>query len=247
MSAAQQNFIIFRAAKLKQGRGSGTLAQAWRHLSNHDRITQISRPELSYLNRSQVLPEIEQVGGINAYKRMLITQHNKVSARKLRSDAAIAVEFLFSFSPNVMPDKPDLEYLKRYEEKLLEFVKAEFPDIKILRFDRHADELSMHYHVIATHTDEKGKIDIKKMLGGPAEFRQHQDRVAEFFSSLGLHRGIPKKITKTRHKTALKWWSKQNLNQRRLNAYEKMFGTPEDWEIEQAAEFNIAWSCTEAI
>lgn len=196
------NFGIFRVQKLSQGRAVGSFAKSWKHQKEHDKVADISRPERTHLNHTKVAPMCEGLTPSQIVQKIL-GKHQQATGKKYRSNAACAVEMLFSFSPGA-----DVN-LKEFENRIFNFIKSEFPSMRLLRFDRHCDEASDHWHIIGTMTDEKGRLTIAKDLGGPAEFRKHQDRFSEFVADLGLKRGIPKSKTGKRHRSKMEWERQQ--------------------------------------
>lgn len=201
MSTSKIPFGIFRVQKLKQGRAKGSFATSWRHLEKHSKSAEISHPELSQHNLYKVNNKVAH-NGIKSLLSDIIEQHNKASNKKLRSDASIGCEMIFSYSPHV---PFSVSFIERYQKAMFEFIKSEFPDFKALAIARHCDESSVHWHVVGVCLDEQKKICTKKVLGGPAEMRQHQDNFAAKVAPLGLKRGIPKRLTKRRHTTKTEW------------------------------------------
>lgn len=194
-------YAIFRVAKLKQGRAAGGFARSWRHLENHEKTATISHPEWSQYNKTAISEKVRQ-RGISAYLRDIIKQHNKVSAKKLRSDAAIGAEMLFSYSQkddNGKPTPLDLDFVEKYEKRMIAFVKQRFGDFRVLRLDRHVDEESVHWHLVGVCLNKDRRINTKSVLGGPYELRAHQTAFAECVKDLGLVRGISKELTKAKH------------------------------------------------
>ncbi len=194
-------YAIFRVAKLKQGRAAGGFARSWRHLQNHEKTATISHPELSQYNKTSVSEKVEQ-RGISAVLRDIIKHHNKVSAKKLRSDAAIGAEMLFSYSQkddNGNPIPFDLNFVEDYEKRLCNFVSERFADFRVLRIDRHCDEESVHWHLVGVCVNKNHRINTKSVLGGPYELRAHQTAFAKCVADLGLVRGISKELTKAKH------------------------------------------------
>jgi len=204
-------FAIFRMAKLKQGRGAGSFIKAWRHLEKHTESAEISRPDLTEYNKYSVNPKVAKKG-ISRQIRDTIAQHNKVSTKKLRSDASIGAELLFSYSQD-KGEPFNLEYIEQFEKQVKEFIKNEFPDFKPVAFARHCDESSVHWHVLGFCVDKEQKISVAKSLGGPQECVKHQDVFAQCVSFLGLKRGISKKVTGKKHTTKAQKQRQESLEE----------------------------------
>lgn len=173
-------YCIFRAAKLQRGHGRHSVGKAIRHLEKHIDCADISRPERSHLNRSQVFYKnlSEEIKGA-------IELHNFNSSRSLRSDAAVAFEMIFTFSPE-MEEKVNSH---DFYEKIKQFCHEEFRGAKPLRVDFHADETVSHFHVVLLATTPELKISAREHLGNKAHLSQLQDRFAELCKPLGLQRG----------------------------------------------------------
>lgn len=197
------SFAIFRVAKLKRGVGKGGLSCAFRHLQNHDKTAEIAHKEFSNLNVFQTFK-----GGYSTIKKKLnsyIKQHNEqaktdTKRRALRSDASVAIEFIFSYSKT--EHNQTLQFAKEYEQRLIAFIKKEMPTVEVVAFARHADEESFHWHVIGIPFDKsKKKLSSRDTLGNKKDMSELQTKFAEYVKDLGLKRGIPKEITKKNHTT----------------------------------------------
>ena len=197
-------FAIFRCAKLKQGRAKGSFSTSWRHLEKHKESAVISHPELSKYNSYRVNRKVVE-NGIKKVMSDIIKKHNEVSTKKLRSDASIGCEMIFSYSPHL---PFDLSFIESYEKDIIDFIKSEFPDFKPLCIARHCDELSVHWHVVGVCIDNEKKICVKNTLGGPADMRKHQTTFAEKVAHLGLHRGISKKLNHNKKHTTKSEWER---------------------------------------
>ncbi len=215
---SKQAFAIFRAAKLKQGRGNGSFARSWRHLENHDEVGLKMHPERAEHNHASIHPRVRK-NGLKAVLDGIKKKHNEVSPRALRKDAPIGVELLFSYSQkdangNELPF--DLQFIERYEDAMARAIKEHLPTFKVLRIDRHCDEESVHWHIIGTCIDERGRICIKDTLGSPNNMARLQTAFAKSFEHLGLRRGIPKPALaeeeQRRHTTKREWLRLQAMN-----------------------------------
>ena len=200
-----KNFVVFRVAKLYGGRGRGSAKQTERHLDRHTESADISHPEDSQYNDI----EKKYKGKLQDEINKAIVRTEEIDGRHFRKDAAVAVEMVFSYSPEA--DIDDNEY----DEVLRQFLKTEFPRMDIMRIDYHADETTSHWHVVGIPYDEKGRLSAAAVLGGPKQMRQHQTNFAKVCEPLGLRRGIPKSDRKARgevfrHKTLSTWKNEVN-------------------------------------
>lgn len=211
-------FGIFRVAKLKQGRAKGSFMSSWRHLEKHKESAEISHPELTKYNIYKVHNKVAEKG-IKTVLKDITEQHNEASAKKLRKDASIGVEMIFSYSPIVPFSEP---FIIEYEKAMIDFIKSEFPNYKMMCIARHCDESSIHWHVIGCCIDDDKKICTKATLGGPAEMREHQDHFAAKVAHLGLKRGIPKKQTHRQHTTKTEWERRKYIELQAQKALEEI-------------------------
>jgi hypothetical protein len=199
-------YAIMRAQKLKQGRVRGSFAKSWKHLAKHAEACEISHPELSKYNRTLIHKEANR-----DYKpliKKMISNHNNASKKRLRSDASIGVEFIFSYSPHL---GFNLKFIEQYEKEIQKYLQTHFKDFKLLRLDRHCDESSVHWHAVGVCINKDNKICNKDTLGDRDAFRRHQTAFAEQVAYLGLCRGVPKKETKRRHTTKTEWERQQEI------------------------------------
>ena len=184
----EKAFAIFRARKLTKGsRGKNSVGVCLKHLENHLQSADISHPERMDENDTYKFVDDEKKAIEEA-----IVQHNQISKRAIRKDASVASEFIFTYSPEMESVIDDNEF----EERMFAFIQSEFPYAQLLRMDYHATESTPHWHILILNTTEQGKISSKDVLGGPTDFRSHQDSFANYVADLGLQRGIPKEVRK---------------------------------------------------
>lgn len=208
-------FAVFRCAKLYRGNGSASFSRAMRHLREHSRSAEISRPELSQYNMQKIMPQSKVQSMLSDW----IAEHNENNKRAHRKDAAVAVELIFSYSS----DRPKEEntrgfygnqskrFSEQFEADIDAFMRENFPHLQKVAIARHMDEESFHWHIIGIPYDkEKKRLSAKDQLGGPKEMRDLQTKFADKVKHLGIKRGISKDITNSTHKT------KQEHNRQKL-------------------------------
>ena len=193
---------IFRAAKLKKGRGKSSLGSSWRHQEEHDRVAEISQPENSEENRTRKY--FDDMKQLNAFINKAIKRHNdlgdnvraekiakgvekKKLPRNLRNDAAIACECIFTFSPE-MADKIDID---EWRKANVQFINREFMSkgATPIRIDCHMDEATPHIHFLFCPTTKEGKISASEYFGGAKNLSMMQDRYADAMAQFELTRG----------------------------------------------------------
>lgn len=181
-------YAIFRARKLFRGRGKNAFAVCVRHLDRHKQSADISHPEYSEYNDTELYYNGKAINQID----QAIARHKEITGKNLRADASVAVEMIFTYSKDA-PIDDDL-----FDERVRQFVAKNFPSMQLLRIDYHADETTSHWHIVGIPTTPDGRISAKEVLGGPATFRQHQTNFAMMVQDLGLQRGVSKAKRKQR-------------------------------------------------
>lgn len=183
--------IIFRAVKVPKrptDRSNKSMNRTLAHYRNHDRLA-LEHPEWSYKNRSYGYSDKE----IREKVKSAIELHNQTHKKKFRSDAAVLVECVFSFSPTAR-DRIDMN---KYFNAMKSFISNELK-CPALRIEYHADETTPHFHVLLLPQIEN-ELSANKILGDPRHMEELQTKVAQYFKQFDLKRGVSKKITKKRH------------------------------------------------
>lgn len=184
--------IIFRAVKIPQRPtsrgGNKSMNRTLAHYRNHDRLA-LEHPEQSYKNRSYGYTDAE----IRQKVKSAIELHNQTHKKKFRSDAAVLVECVFTYSPTARNRIDMGEYFNAVKSFIQNELKC-----PTLRVEYHADETTPHFHVLLL--PQRGQeLSANKVLGNPKHMEELQTKVAQYFEQFGLERGISKKITKKRH------------------------------------------------
>lgn len=174
------NYAVFRVAKLRPGNGKKSIGKCMRHLDNHTKSADISRPERLHLNKTK-----KYYSDYKEEIRNAIKKHNSISNKKLRSDASIGMEMIFTFSPEQEKNISSQEFY----ECIKIFIKENFADAQLLRLDYHASESCNHFHAVFLSTTPNGLISSRYYLKDKAHLTHLQDRFAEICKPLGLERG----------------------------------------------------------
>ena len=193
---------IFRGAKLNRGRGKTSIGSAWRHQEFHEKSADIMHPELSHKNASKcyiasydlLRKKISQI--ITAHNKRADKQREEMMAkgitknlpRRLRKDAAVACECIFTFSPEMANKIPIKEWVRANQA----FIKQEFTSkgATPVRIDLHMDESCPHLHFMFLPTTKDGRLSAKEFLGGAGNLSKMQDRYADAMEQFGLTRGF---------------------------------------------------------
>lgn len=194
------NYAIFRVSKLKQGYGKNSIGRAWRHLTKHSECAEISRPERTHLNQTKVF-----CSDYRAEVRQIIAKHNEVAKKKLRSDASIGFECVFTYSPEMEGKISPQDFYNR----IMKFYDKNFRPLGavplLVQFD--ADETVSHFHIISICSKDD-KINVSEVLGNRSHLSDLQTDFALMCKDIGLTRGNrytgqknkPKHTTLKQHK-----------------------------------------------
>lgn len=117
-------------------------------------------------------------------KRMMAAQQERTH-RAVRKDATVMVDFVLTFSPE-MVGKIDME---EWFKANVEWLHQEFGAKNLLRLDMHFHESNPHLHAYVAPLDEKGKFNFKRYVKHISQLVKMQDRYAQAMERFGLARG----------------------------------------------------------
>jgi len=127
---------------------------------------------------------------------------------KPRKNAVLAVEMLFTFSPE-MKGKISVD---DWVEEHRKFIENEFPKGSVLSAHLHLDEATPHIQLMiapivkkTVRKKEQWRLACKDYFGTPEKLRQYQDRYASAMSVFGLERGI--RGSKAHHNKIKKYYT----------------------------------------
>ena len=172
------NYAVMRLQKLKS-------LSAFAGIEQHDRERQKLRhranPDLEKYNK-HVLPKMY------SQEQSLIDRfHDRVSGKKIRSNAVYGFEVVLSFSPE-MTSRIDIATWLRANA---EWLSASFGGASnILDISLHMDEKTPHLHAVICPIDEYGKLNAKRFTGSRSQLSKLQDTYAESMKKFGLERGV---------------------------------------------------------
>lgn len=183
-------------------RGNGSLGKALGHLDKHKESADISKPELSHLNK-RFIDNPKTFRECIALGKELLNKHNSavdkynqehnLSGKKAHRHMKNGT---YQFFEGVMTYSPDMEGkipLDEWSQKSFEFLKKEYAakGCEILRCDLHCDESSVHMQFVIACFDNKAQsCSYRNLIGGKAALSQLQDRYGETMKPFGLVRGF---------------------------------------------------------
>lgn len=133
---------------------------------------------------------------------------NKAGELKaIRSDAVKYTTHILTGSPELMEKIENNSNLRKdWINSNLEFMKKEFGEKNILRFNVHRDEKTMHIHAVTVPLTDDGRLSAREILGNPKAMSERQDRYAEQMKSFGFERG--RKGTGIKHEGAREYYAR---------------------------------------
>lgn len=120
---------------------------------------------------------------------------------KRRKDAVLAIEYVFSASPdwwkNAMP-----AHQKEWKEKSLEWLQNKYGAENVIAASMHYDEKTPHLSAFVVPKTKDGRLSAKEFIGNRSLMSKDQTTYAKSVAYLGLERGIKgSTATHTRIKT----------------------------------------------
>lgn len=183
-----------------KSRGKGSIGGAIRHLDNHKESAEISKPELSHLNRSLTKQDFHKPT-FKECKTIALDfkeKHNKAvdewnkthlkPKRHLKENTNQFFEAVYSYSPEA---NGTFNY-KEWVKQTVEFADKEYSKkgCKLIRAELHMDEETPHIHIIfAAFDNEKQNCTTRNILGNRADLCLLQDRYADKMKQFNLERG----------------------------------------------------------
>ena len=172
------NFAIMRWAKNK----FGGIASAEYH-QRTELHKNCEHPELREYNITVKKCEDETLR--KSIKKMLIEQQER-TGRRVRKDATVMVDFVMTFSPEMI-GKVNMDEWMRANVKWLQ---EEFGAGNLLRYDLHLHESTPHLHAFVAPRDEHGNFNFKQYVRHISQLVEMQDRYAKAMEPFGLERGV---------------------------------------------------------
>ena len=117
-------------------------------------------------------------------KRLMAAQQER-TGRAVRKDATVMVDFVLTFSPE-MVGKIDME---EWFKANVDWLHQEFGAKNLLRLDMHFHESNPHLHAFVSPLDENGNFNFKRYVKHISQLVHLQDRYAKAMEQFGLERG----------------------------------------------------------
>lgn len=142
--------------------------------------------------------------------------------KQIRKDAVKFQTHIMSGSHEQMKIiENDPQLRKTWISKNLEFLKKEYGEKNIVRFNVHRDEKTMHIHAVTVPLTNDGRISAKDIMGNRKAMQERQDRYHNEMKSFGLERG--ERTTGIKHENSREYYARMDKALEFGNSY-----APED-------------------
>ena len=137
---------------------------------------------------------------------------NECQISKLRKDAVVALDVIYTASPDFFNDCESMEKIIKYFKCCMSFTSELYGADNIISSVLHLDEKTPHLHVLVMpiiesqdHGSVKYRLSAKDVCGNKKKYTQNQDEFYQNVSSLfGLERGeVHDNSVKKKHLTSL--------------------------------------------
>lgn len=219
------NFAILRIDKIK------SVSRAGERLRHNRRLIPCATATPGVKNARLILNEQMRRDKHKPFKQIF---KERLGGQKIRKNAVYALEIVCAFSPGAVPPGKYKEWTKENAE----WIKKIFGEKNIIDCQCHYDEKTFHNHFFVIPQCENNRLNARKFIGGSRNrMTELQTDYANAMEKFGLRRGVSGKITRAHHESSRRWHASQAEKEERLEAYEKKFGTEEQWDIDTVLEF----------
>ena len=201
-------YAIMRCEKIKNmGRLGGSFLHAFRERETLNADSTRTAGNVDYFAR-------------NAEEAM--TRAKLTLPEKIRKNGVIAVEYLFTASPEWFKTATSAQK-KEFFDCSVDWLAEKYGRAHIITATVHNDETTPHLTAVVIPIDSRGKLNARGFIGGAEKLRKDQDTYAKAVSSLGLVRGI--RGSKAKHQEISQWYGelhetdKIKLNHRPPSVY----------------------------
>lgn len=185
---SEPNYAIMRLEKIHS---KNSYIGKMKHAMERKSLRHRSHPELEHLNFRQFGPNFRDCNSLaECHEKMM----QKVSGKKVRTDAVIGFELVLSAS-----NLSDLSYneYKKWANTCVKWIKKEFGDEFIYFIQGDFDESNPHLHAFVGACYYNQKLQCYRVSGkhftkDAERMSQLQDSFANDMEEFGLERGIKK-------------------------------------------------------
>lgn len=187
-------FAIMRSAKIAN---MGALGRAFKHCFREQ--------DTPNADPSQLASNEHQAGCARSHDEAMGMVRDRLPEKR-RKDAVIAVEYLFTASPEWFQQASPREQ-QEFFKRSLEWLEDKYGIENVVVATVHRDESTPHMSAFVVPLMD-GKLCAKRYIGNIAQMSKDQTSFAEKMKDLGLERGI--KNSKAQHKTIGRFYAELN-------------------------------------
>lgn len=184
-------FAIMRCTKLATGGSlSASLSHCYRERETHN-ADDARTPQNTHFGASST---------VDALTRM-----RELWPDKRRKDAVLAVEYLFTASPEWWVTTPQEQH-EAFFRRSLEWLKEKYGSDRVVTATVHRDETSPHLSAFVVPLTADGRLSAKEFVGNRRQLADDQTSFANKVADLGLSRGI--EGSQATHETIASYYGK---------------------------------------
>lgn len=184
----KEYYAIMRFQKHK----IGDLSKLERHHEKRETLKHRANPHLEKYNKHFKRNNTTLLKNV----KNIVKEQEKRTNKKVRKDANVIVEFVFTFSPEAEGSFDIYEWDKQNKKFLFDMFGKE----NILRYDIEFDEATPHVHAFVCPRNSENNICFKSYVSNKHDIEDMQTDYAKLMKPFGLKRGKPKNLTKAFHK-----------------------------------------------
>lgn len=136
-----------------------------------------------------------------------LTRMRELWPEKRRKDAVLAVEYLFTASPEWWETSPP-EQREEFFRHSLGWLKEKYGNDRVVTATVHRDETSPHLSAFVVPLTADGRLSAKEFVGNRRQLADDQTSFANKVADLGLSRGI--EGSQATHETIASYYGKIN-------------------------------------
>ena len=187
------NYAIMRCAKLKT---MGGVASSLKH--NFREI-------VTFNADSERTPENEHLEARTSSEAMGRLQ--ELLPEKRRKDAVVAVEYLFTTSPEWVKNSSEAAQTIFFDNSI-RWLREKYGAKNVITATIQRDETTPHLSAFVVPITEDGRLSAKEFIGDRGKMSADQDSFAQAVRVVGLDRGV--KGSKAKHQSIKQYYAKVN-------------------------------------
>lgn len=186
-------FAIMRCTKLATGGSlAASLSHCYRERETHN-ADDARTPQNTHFGASSTADAL--------------TRMRELWPEKRRKDAVLAVEYLFTASPEWWKTSPP-EQREEFFRRSLGWLKEKYGSDRVVTATVHRDETSPHLSAFVVPLTADGRLSAKEFVGNRRQLADDQTSFANRVADLGLNRGI--EGSQATHETIASYYGKIN-------------------------------------